>query len=227
MQRRPTALIAFWLALAGSGAFAEPRWMVLAPGPVQADDLGDYRASGQWFALHQKGPMWHLSSAHVTVVKTEAGDFEIRSSQLDSLVLLQGNLLKNRPVEAASLIASESGGAATAFEFKGIRYSLVVQPVQVKYRSPKTGQTYDNVRNDVYLTDGKRRTLVYGGSDSRQSCDHPVIRWAGDIDGDGKSDVIVDFDDDSQKNGSLCVFLSSHARGSALLRKGACQFFSG
>jgi hypothetical protein len=103
----------------------------------------------------------------------------------------------------------------------------VVVPVPYKYHSPGSGRTYDNVRNDVYFTDGKRRTLVYGGSASGASCDHPAIRWAGDIDHDGKPDLLVDFDDDSQKNGSYCVLLSSRARKGELVRNVACQFFSG
>jgi hypothetical protein len=51
--------------------------------------------------------------------------------------------------------------------------------------------TFENIRNDVYFSSGTHLTLLYGGSESGESCEHPFVLWAGDIDRDGKRFIIA------------------------------------
>lgn len=205
-------------------AFAEPAF--LRPGTVLDEDIDVKRLSGTWFAIHLNGGKWYLSKTTVAVAKDKNGTLNIRGKHPKTIGLLRGTELTEGPVESASLIVNANGNS-NSFRFKGRHYKLVVQPVPFKYHSEALNKTFDNVRNDVYFSNGTDRTLVYGDSESGRSCDHPFVLWAGDIDRDGKPDIIADFDDDSQKNASVCAFLSSSAKKGRLIKNAGCQVFSG
>jgi len=53
------------------------------------------------------------------------------------------------------------------------------------------------------------------------------ILWAGDLDRDGKLDLIVDSEDGNEKNSETCLLLSSIANKNKLVKNAACQFYGG
>jgi hypothetical protein len=53
------------------------------------------------------------------------------------------------------------------------------------------------------------------------------ISWAGDLDRDGKLDLIVSSEDGDEKNSMSCLLLSSIAKKNKLVKEFACQFYSG
>jgi hypothetical protein len=177
-------------------------------------DIDRLRLDGTWFAIHSEGEKWYLSKTTV-VVEEENGILNIRSKHPGTIGLLRGMELTEGPVESASLVVNGTD-ESNSFNFRGQQYGLVV----LKFSSKEY-----QARNDAYFLNGKSRTLVYGNDYS--SCDHPAVLWAGDIDRDGKPDMIANFDDDSEKSASVCVFLSSKAEKGSLLKNAGCQFFSG
>jgi hypothetical protein len=203
-MRLPFIALIFVLGFFTLKVFAEPTF--LYPGRVQIQDIdigfiGDINQPGwTWFAIHSKGEKWYLSKTTVQV-NEEDGILDISSKYPDTIGLLRGTGLTEGPVESAS-----------SFGFRGQQYELVVLKSSMG-------------RNDVYFSDGKNRMLVYG--DDISGCEHPHVLWAGDIDRDGKPDMIAYFADDSEKSVSICVFLSSGAEKGQPLRNAGCQSFSG
>lgn len=198
------------------------------PGSIIAEDFDDEMTRGKWFAVHQVSGDWYLSLTPVTAVGDKGDDsiIDVRAKYKDVVGLLKHKSLVEGKLESAALIKDKLGHSRS-FIFREKKYSLLVKPVKFKCRSPELGKTFDNVRNDVYFSDGSSSVLVYGGAETQQSSGDPFVIWAGDIDRDGKPDLIASFDDDSEKNASLCVFLSGGAKNGQFFGKSGCQFFSG
>jgi hypothetical protein len=57
--------------------------------------------------------------------------------------------------------------------------------------------------------------------------DQVALVWAGDLDHDGRLDLITNVDHEDGKNAELCLYLSSAADKSRLVKQVGCQFFSG
>ena len=212
-------------SLLASNAHAEATFT--QPGTFMAEDIDVKQLRGTWFAIHLKGRIWYLSKTTVTTVNDKNGIVNIRGTHPNTIGLLRGVELTEGPLESASLGVKNASGVSNSFRYRGQQYSLAVQAVPFKYYSKQLNETFDNIRNDVYFSNGTHRTLVYGGGKFGRSCEHPSVLWAGDIDRDGKPDVVAYFSDDSQRNGSTCAFLSSTAKPGRLLKNAGCQFASG
>jgi hypothetical protein len=74
-------------------------------------------------------------------------------------------------------------------------------------------------QEQVFLTVGGKRMLLEKRANSVS------VVWAGDLDGDGKLDFILDFDGD--KSATTCLYLSGLAENNSLTKRVGCQFFSG
>lgn len=214
------------IALIASGTWAGAELSFLTTTKAQDVDIDIAKIGSGWFAIYKDGDHWFLSKTKVSTAIDQHGLVEIRTKFRNVIGLVKAGNLIERELQVASLKKDKIGNPKP-FIFNGTEYGLVVLKVKFKYYSPELQKTFDNIRNDVYFSDGKRRTLIYGGAKTYQSCERPVVRWAGDIDGDEQPDVIVDFSDDSENNASTCLFLSSLAKEGQLLSKAGCQFFSG
>ena len=106
--------------------------------------------------------------------------------------------------------------------FKGTPHAIKAgSPLRISFG----GRSYELAleRHAVVLR-GAGRTSTVNVVD--ETFDDTVLVWAGDLDGDGWLDLIVDVT--TEKNGRYCLLLSSEARKPGeLVRSAACQFFSG
>lgn len=205
-------LAGFLLVVSSLLAHADQKLEFLSPWDVLREDVPEgVVLDGNWLALHRKMTHWYVSQTQVAVF-SEDGIISLQLNVADVVGLFRGVPLQEGAIEEATLIRNATN-MVRSFYFRGSRYSLVVQERED--------------RNQVYFSDGIRSVLVYGDPDSFRSCRHPNIIWAGDIDRDGKPDLIADFDDDSEKNASYCVFLSAQPADGQFFRLSSCQFFSG
>ncbi|MDR2187078.1 MAG: hypothetical protein LBE62_03375 [Azonexus sp.] len=207
-------------------ALAEPTFLMAR----QVDESFDVKGLQEiWFAIHDinggvpydGAEKWYLSKTNLSAPRDGYGSRLIHGNfDPYEIAFLRGGKLSEGLLEVAT--NPESGhtnvSASKEIAFRGRRYKLVVQPVLLK-----TDGSNMPVRNDVYFSDGKSRTLLYGGDGSGQSSDDPFFVWAGDVDRDGEPDFIVHFFDDDNEKGRDCVFLSSAAKKGELVRNAGCE----
>ena len=208
-------IFSVFLALYSIACFAENNQTVrfLVQGRVLDVDIESDKIGKGWKALHQSNQNWFLSDTKIILDRSEEEVVDVRTKYKNVSGLLNFKFLKSGAIEF-SKVSGDRLDSIQKFTFLKKQYKLeVINPKQKDYS------------NKVYFSDGKTKTLIYGRD--YRSCKYPVIQWAGDIDRDNKPDIIVEFNDDSEKNSSTCVFLSTLAKGDELLKEGGCQFFSG
>ena len=119
-----------------------------------------------------------------------------------------------------------AGHAATPnMRFKGKPYQFFdkhVAPLRIAFHDRAYEIGVEG--HDVVLRSGGRKSVI-GGIDPDDSTD-TMLFWAGDLDGDGEIDLIVDRS--NSKNGQYCLMLSSANKNpDEIVADVGCQFFSG
>lgn len=206
------------IALAAAAAFA------LQPVGSFHDGESLARDGEHWLAL-QATPAHaalvdtrvRVKRVHDDVVDDDGTDtgIEVATALADTGLLLRGPGLRAGPVAAVALPASPTplAKAPVALRLRATPYRLVLQ-------CGKTGE-----RCDVVLDDGHRRqvllTLPAGryddGSLMLGDDASPALLFAGDLDRDGRLDLILDATD-HYNVGQPTLYLSSHARDGELVR---------
>ena len=117
--------------------------------------------------------------------------------------------------------------AAPDMRFKGRPRAFVdrhASPLQMVFRD----HTYEIAieGHDVVLRSGGRKSVIGGVNEDLGDLSETTLLWAGDLDGDGDIDLIIQRV--SAKNGRLCLLLSSANKvPSRIVSDVGCQFFSG
>ena len=119
-----------------------------------------------------------------------------------------------------------AGHAATPdMRFKGNPYPLIamhVAPLRIAFHDRAYQIAVEG--HDVVLRSGGRKSVI-GRNDPDDSADTTLF-WAGDLDGDGEIDLIVERS--NSKNGQYCLMLSSANKNpDRIVADVGCQFFSG
>lgn len=165
-----------------------------------------------WFALVAGNDGWTLRPAHLRFPDgpDDAFDADVPGATfyLAHPALVAGHAStpdlrfkdKPRPLSAATL--------PLRVDFHGHRHEIVARGSTVLLR-----------------TDG--RDTVIGDLDAAKDDESTLsLLWAGDLDGDGRLDLILE--STTSKNATICLLLSSAGRPSgALVADVGCQFFSG
>jgi hypothetical protein len=206
------------IALVATAAFAlQPVGSFHAGEPVARD-------GERWLALQATPAAAALVETRVRVKPVHDvvvdGDgsstgLEVASAVPGATVLLRGAGLHAGSVEVAALPASHAPLAAAPFDLRlgSTRYRLALQC--------NGGAT----RCDVVLDDGRRRQVLFALDAGRQDDGSlmlgddasPTVLFAGDLDRDGRLDLILDTTD-HYNVGRPTLFLSTAAREGELLR---------
>ncbi len=206
-------------AVAATPALADDLPRVLFPGPVQGLDLpniGQDIKSVNYIALYEKGGKFFLGEARVTFEMEN-----IKSTQPDAIVFMRGLRLKTGEVPTATISWKGMGNSVTQgskprqyFHIRG-----ATDEVGISFNS----QAYSIARgkSGFILRGTGGKTVMYKDNEDL------IVLWAGDLDGDGKLDLIVESTAFEGKNAVKCVWLSSRAKVSELVVQYDCMLYSG
>ncbi|MDR0242617.1 MAG: hypothetical protein LBJ65_13530 [Burkholderia sp.] len=217
------ALLAVLLVLSGfaSSAFAQDRepdsCLVLHPTRIAPDDVGEAgdHSGGGWLGLVPSGNHWTLAPARVRFepVQPEGDIVDIKSDPEKAVALFRCKSLRQGKVDAANLVFPTGGkvigpGASPLrFVLHGRRFTL---------RHTVTGA--------VIAEGGGRRSVLHDFGGSSPPFRASLI-WAGDVDRDGRLDLLMEFESDL--GASFCLFTSSSAKENELAGPASCMDVSG
>lgn len=212
---------AFAILLLTMSASAQPpsaRWQLLDHGTYHGNEAPSAPGTG-WLALTAVGGVWRLeptvvraTQVHDVVLDEEdqKTGLEISSNYSDSLALLRLPGLKAGKVDTPNM------------KFKGTPRTISTgdRPLRLSFK----GDDYviTAVDSEIYLQSGEQKTLLpnlsAGGSESDDSTS---LLWAGDLDGDGKLDLLFAYS--GYNNGGICLYMSVGAGNAALVKQVACH----
>lgn len=217
---RTLLIAATLLTCASAGAQAtEQSWPLLLPGAYHADEAPTQPGPG-WLALTASNAAWRLEPARLQANRvydpvldpdeqTKTG-IELTSAATTAIAYLRLPGLTPGPLATARLLRGE-----------------LEQPISGESPGPRLafgGREYDFARagETLSLRSGTHSSvlegLVAGGVNSDDSVS---LRWAGDLDGDGKLDLLMGYTRYNQAG--ACLFLSKGTPATALVRHTACH----
>lgn len=216
LNRRAAALrgllLAAWaLPVAAQQASPGP-WLLLTPGQFHAGEA-PAQADGAYLALRLDGEprlepgQYRSEAVYDSVLDAEGQATGVQLSLVPeaAVLLLAGEQLRAGALTAAELTADHEQQPLPAFRFAGVDYRFEVNPPELWLRRA------DGVASVL-------AELSVSGPDGEDSAS---LRWAGDLDRDGRPDLIVDYS--GYNRSGVCVYLSSLAADSALLAAYACH----
>lgn len=193
-----------------------PAVSILQPGGYDPADLDVSTLPPHgWLALVQRGDHWELVHAKVALTP------EISSpDQPKALVFLHARQLVAGKVSTLAMkLPDDLDTPDHAVDGKGKdRLELTFNKQRYRLTLPKQGTAFGR---NLFLDDGHTRTLLDTDMDEAQ------LMWAGDLDHDGRLDLIISTDIEDGEGGDTCLYLSSAAGKQQLVKQVACQGFSG
>lgn len=212
------ALLSAMLAVAPTVIAGErlPAVSILQPGGYDPADLNvSALPPSGWLALVERGGHWELVSAKVDMAP------EIHSSdQPKALVFLHARRLSaGRVPTLAMKLPDGVDTSEIATDGKGTdRLELTFNARHYRLILSAQGS---GAGRDLLLDDGHTSTLLDTDTDSA------LLMWAGDLDHDGRLDLIISTDHEDGRSADTCLYLSSAAGTHRIVEKIACQGFSG
>lgn len=202
---------------------AEGSVSLLLPGSFHGDEVK--AASGErWLGLVQTGNrfQWRPVRLKVTAVNDPIIDDPESNSQtgkqvsvsgLSPVMLVRGlaGLPQQRLAQAAMAERPVGGLDASeiSFEVGASRYRLSIPPIIEEYHPDRA--------SEVRLSAGTRSQVLYRWPNGRPDSAANVV-WAGDLDGDGKLDLLMELSDHYNVIEST-LFLSSRSGPGELVRQ--------
>ena len=202
---------------------------ILSTGIFHQEEVWKNAHKGIWYGVFENENGYYLSETllkikrvnnQVTDGKNQKTGWEIKTSNKDnSLILIQGlNFLKNRKIKQIKLEKQEMNpGETLFFNFLGTDYKLVATADQTPHEDfpemiiiKNYKLTLTSLKDGVELND----VLVTKDGFSEAMID---IEFAGDIDGDGRLDLIVNTSNHYNVT-EPTLYLSKPAKGDKLLK---------
>ncbi len=196
-------------------------WQLLMPGDYHAGEAPTEPGSG-WLALAVVAGRWHLvptqvraELVHDSVLDAEGQQTGVRiaASHADALALLRGPRLQPGHVPTPALrfrggaIALQPG-QALALPLGDAHYQLRLQGAHIVLHQ---GPQHSRLPGLAYSSTHEGPGYIQSAS----------LRWAGDLDGDGRLDLILDHS--GHNHGGSCAYLSTLAPPGQLLGRLACH----
>jgi hypothetical protein len=211
-------LIALLLLSVAGLAHAQPsqgKWKFLMPGGYHAGEAPIKPGKG-WLALTTIDGSWHLvpttvkaERIHDVVVDDAGGKTRIRISAESAGPIALFRL--------PNLTPRKAGAAETGFEGDANKLPPAI-PLRLLFRGES--HQLEAPKSEVYLRKGSLRTelrnIYVGGFDNEAR-----LLWAGDLDGDGALDLLVQRG--AYNSSGTCLSLSSGTRPGVLVRQIACH----
>ena len=176
-------------------------------------DGGERQDKGNYLALHKVDDKYFLTKTKVTYIPLndyEGEEVGNNTSNLSNVVAyIRDKNITSGEVTAAIVDWSGKSGKPRVTESK-MKITLGNQTYFVYDTKGALALTRDGVNQEI--------------SPGRVSF---AILWAGDLDGDGKLDLIIYSLDGDDKNSEKCLLLSSIAKKPQLVKEAACMSYGG
>lgn len=174
---------------------------ILTTGSFHADEVQNTDAKKNWMGIFKSDSGYYLAAANIQLERTndavvdedgEKTGWEVKTDHPDSVILLIGGLdfLRERPVPEVSLSRDQlQPGDSLAFQFSGVSYVLHATGDKTSSNGESQVENYK-----LYLSaikEGHRTTELLT---AQPNFDDNMIKilFAGDIDGDGQLDLLID-----------------------------------
>lgn len=193
---------------------------IIAAGDYHEEEVANSPVSG-WLALIRSGDGSALVDAEMKIetlpdslADAEDGPFTGKrvttAPSTGVVVLLQGGGLRTGRINEAQVTGSLSGLSAKTIAFAGKTYSLDARGACDDRRDPCAWTLSQGTREQV-LASVRASQYTKGVLDT--DSEKTGLLWAGDLDADGKLDLVIDVSDHENASANIRVFLSSHAEG--------------
>lgn len=199
-----------------------PDWGFLLPGDYHGDEAPGKPGKG-WFALRSVGGQWVLEPTAVYARR-------IHDPVLDAEGQKSGIRISSGSSNAVALLrgpAFRAGGVATP----DLDFTRQTTPRNITERQPLSIRFGDAqyqigvAKSEVFLAKGRQRTrladLLVSGVENPDQSESATLQWAGDLDGDGRLDLVISYS--GYNRSGACLFLSSLAQFDQLVRQLACH----
>jgi hypothetical protein len=211
-------------------------WNFLVPGTTHSGE-SPLKTNKGWLALVKINGEWELKETDIITKKTKSDitdyDIEIKSSHKDAIAMFRLPQLTPGPIVSPTL---PNGLLKTNFTKENGKYPIFkvnFNSEEYVFKGSKEKADYPGV--EILMYDAavveamnKRSAIGDTGGDSTDtdSSNNSVgIVWIGDLDRDGKIDVITRVM--GTNSSGLCLYLSSNANGKELFGKRLCHEGSG
>jgi hypothetical protein len=189
---------------------------LLIPGSYNAGDAPVHPGTG-WFALVPVGGVWRLEPAIVRHAHFDnlIGSEEISSNRKDAIALLRFDGIKGGKVDTPNIKFSnveqwwepEIGKPPLKINFKAMEHRLEAS------------------LSGFHLKNGSKATSLSDKKFDGKGDDRASLLWAGDLDRDGKLDLLISYGGDNWSG--VCLYLSSRAGEGELVREIGCHSGTG
>lgn len=204
-----------------AAASAEPPpggWQLLVPGVYHGDEAPARPGPG-WLALLPVGGVWRLEPAMVRATRVHdplldaEGDktgIALSSSRSEAIVLLKVPGIGPGKVDTPAMKFGEGPKPVSA---GGV-------PLKVRFKADE--YVIEGSARGIHVRNGAAGTLLPGVSaGGPDSDDSASLLWAGDLDRDGRLDLLFSYS--GYNRGGVCLYLSSGADAGAQVRLTACH----
>lgn len=209
------------LFLVASSVSAEPPvtdWRVLVPGEYHGDEAPARPGPG-WLALVPVGGVWRLEPARVRATRVHdavldaEGDrtgIALTSNRSDAVVLLRFPDMQPGKVDTPAM----------KFRDGARLISLGEAPLKVRFMADD--YVIEGRKAGIEVRTGAMRVVLPDLSAARaDSEDSASLLWAGDLDRDGRLDLLFSYS--GYNRGGVCLYLSSGAPDGAPVRLAGCH----
>lgn len=107
-------------------------------------------------------------------------------------------------------------GESLSVSLGGVQYEF-----QSELRDPNSPLNVGKFNHSVFLTQGTKKTLLHAWNEDIGPDAEDLLAWVGDLDGDGRLDMIIDFN--TYGTSATCLFLSQPAKKGELVKRVGCD----
>ena len=199
---------------------------VLLPGSYHGDEV-PYSSGPGWYALVATGGSSKLEPVTLKIrwsydalfdTDKIKGPYSGRSvdsePRVNAILFVSGDILRAGEIPTATLVGTNRGVGQKKYTLGSRHYSLRLDKLCGKNETPC----------QWILSDGKSQQAIHGLNVTRTSDEtldtdssNTGVVWAGDLDRDGKLDLIVDVSNHYNAVSQIRVFLSSKAKDGQLV----------
>ncbi len=223
-MRSFTILIGLILVLSFSVCAQNGKIEILETGIFHGEELSA-KTGETWLGLFKQNENYSLLPVVITVENVYdalVDNDESQKTGKEVTVLGQENavfLIRGRNFKQSRAVKTVLDGEKSIgndfdqnFDFAGKKYNLKVESKKKDTENPQ----YLNETSKLILTEGKSSQILY----SVEKCDDCSwqIKWAGDLDNDGKLDFYLQLND-HYNVASMKLFLSSEAENGKLIKE--------
>ena len=185
--------------------------------PSDLPNNGKGLNGANFLALHKVGEGYFLSEAKIIYISHDDDNGNVSSNIKNAIIYIRSRNIKSGEVPIATVDGSNQNIKVSLLRVSGKKIKISLgNRLYVIYEGKK----------GLIMTGRDGKSIISPGGSGLFNTGFFII-WAGDLDRDGKLDLIIHSQDVEEKSGMSCLLLSSIATKPQLVSEAACQLYSG